>query len=294
MKVLGPIVAALVALVMLASSALFTVEQAQNAIVFQLGEVKEVITKPGLHLKWPLLQNVRFFDMRILTYDDPEPLGFLTSGNIPVTVDSFVKWRIFDVKQYYVSVQGDEIRAATRLKQTISDGLQVEFGRRTVHDVVSGQRDEIMEKVRTSADADLRRIGVEIVDVRLKRVDLPDEVSASVFRRMDSERKRVASQLRSTGSAEAEAIRADADKQREVILADAYRDAQKMKGEGDAKAAAIYAQAFSQNPEFYSFYRSMEAYKASFRSKSDLLLLEPNSDFFKYLRDAAGKQGGRK
>jgi len=294
MKVLGPIVAALVAIVMLAGSALFTVDQAQNAIVFQLGEVKEVITKPGLHFKWPLLQNVRFFDMRILAYDDPEPLGFLTSGNIPVTVDSFVKWRIFDVKQYYVSVQGDEIRAATRLKQTISDGLQVEFGRRTVHDVVSGQRDEIMEKVRTSADADLRRIGVEIVDVRLKRVDLPDEVSASVFRRMDSERKRVASQLRSTGSAEAETIRADADKQREVILAEAYRDAQKMKGDGDAKASAIYAQAFSQNPEFYSFYRSMEAYKSSFRSKSDLLLLEPNSDFFKYLRDAAGKQGGRK
>jgi modulator of FtsH protease HflC len=294
MKVLGPIAAALIALVMLASSALFTVDQRQNAIVFQLGEVKDVITKPGLHFKWPLLQNVRFFDMRILAYDDPEPLGFLTSGNIPVTVDSFVKWRIFDVKQYYVSVQGDEIRAATRLKQTISDGLQVEFGRRTVHDVVSGQRDEIMEKVRTSADADLRRIGVEIVDVRLKRVDLPDEVSASVFRRMDSERKRVASQLRSTGSAEAETIRADAEKQREVILAEAYRDAQKLKGEGDAKAAAIYAQAFSQNPEFYSFYRSMEAYKASFHSKSDLLLLEPNSDFFKYLRDAAGKPGSRK
>jgi membrane protease subunit HflC len=294
MKVLGPIAAALVAILLLASSALFTVDQRQNAIVFQLGEVKDVITKPGLHFKWPLLQNVRFFDMRILAYDDPEPLGFLTSGNIPVTVDSFVKWRIFDVKQYYVSVQGDEIRAATRLKQTISDGLQVEFGRRTVHDVVSGQRDEIMEKVRTSADADLRRIGVEIVDVRLKRVDLPDEVSASVFRRMDSERKRVASQLRSTGSAEAETIRADADKQREVILAEAYRDAQKMKGDGDAKASAIYAQAFSQNPEFYSFYRSMEAYKASFRSKSDLLLLEPNSDFFKYLRDAAGKPAGKK
>jgi membrane protease subunit HflC len=294
MKLLGPIAAALAALAMLASSALFTVEQAQNAIVFQLGEVKEVITKPGLHLKWPLLQNVRFFDMRILTYDDPEPLGFLTSGNIPVTVDSFVKWRIFDVKNYYVSVQGDETRAATRIKQTISNGLQVEFGRRTVHEVVSGQRDEIMEKVRISADADLRRVGVEIVDVRLKRVDLPDEVSASVFRRMDSERKRVASQLRSTGAAEAEAIRADADKQREVILADAYRDAQKMKGEGDAKASVIYAQAFSQNPEFYSFYRSMEAYKASFRSKSDLLLLEPNSDFFKYLRDATGKPGARK
>ena len=294
MRMVGPILAGFLALAVLASSMLFTVDQRQNAIVFQLGEVKEVITKPGLHFKWPLLQNVRTFDMRILAYDDPEPLGFLTSGNIPVTVDSFVKWRIFDVKQYYVSVQGDEQRAATRLKQTISDGLQVEFGQRTVHDVVSGQRDEIMEEVRRKADTDLRRIGVEIVDVRLKRVDLPDEVSASVYRRMESERKRVASQLRSTGSAEAETIRADADRQREVLLAEAYRDAQKIKGEGDAKSAAIYAQAFQQNPEFFAFTRSMEAYKQSFRGRSDVLLLEPNSDFFKYLKDATGKSAGGK
>jgi len=294
MRVLGPVVAVVLAVAVLASSMLFTVDQRQNAIVFQLGEVKDVITKPGLHFKWPLLQNVRTFDMRILAYDDPEPLGFLTSGNIPVTVDSFVKWRIFDVKQYYVSVQGDEQRAATRLKQTISDGLQVEFGRRTVHDVVSGQRDAIMEEVRQKADADLRRIGVEIVDVRLKRVDLPEEVSASVYRRMESERKRVASQLRSQGSAEAETIRADAERQREVILAEAYRDAQKIKGEGDAKSAAIYAAAFSQNPEFFSFYRSMDAYKQAFRSKSDVLVLEPNSDFFRYLKDATGKVGGKK
>ena len=290
MKAVGPVAAILIAIAILAGATLFTVDQRQNAIVFQLGEVKEVITKPGLHFKWPLLQNVRTFDMRILTYDDPEPLGFLTSGNIPVTVDSFVKWRIFDVKQYYVSV-GDEQSAARRLKQTISDGLQVEFGQRTVHDVVSGQRDDIMEEVRKKADADLRRIGVEIVDVRLKRVDLPDDVSASVYRRMDSERKRVASTLRSTGSAEAETIRADADRQREVLMADAYREAQKIKGEGDARAAAIYAQAFQQNPEFYSFYRSMEAYKNTFRSRSDLLVLEPNSDFFRYLRDSAGKAG---
>ena len=294
MKALGPVVAGLVALAVLASSMLFTVDQRQNAIIFQLGEVKEVITKPGLHFKWPLLQNVRTFDMRILTYDDPEPLGFLTSGNIPVTVDSFVKWRIFDVKQYYVSVQGDDLRAATRIKQTISNGLQVEFGQRTVHDVVSGQRDDIMEQVRKAADADLRRIGVEIVDVRVKRVDLPDEVGASVYRRMESERKRVASQLRSTGSAEAETIRADAERQREVILANAYRDAQKVKGEGDAKAAAIYAQAFQQNPEFYSFYRSMEAYKSTFRGKSDVMVLEPNSDFFRYLRDSTGRGAGGK
>lgn len=294
MKALGPILAGIVAMAVLASAMFFTVDQRQNAIIFQLGEVKEVITKPGLHFKWPLLQNVRTFDMRILTYDDPEPLGFLTSGNIPVTVDSFVKWRIFDVKQYYVSVQGDDQRAATRIKQTISNGLQVEFGQRTVHDVVSGQRDDIMEQVRKAADTDLRRIGVEIVDVRLKRVDLPDEVSVSVYRRMESERKRVASQLRSTGSAEAETIRADAERQREVILANAYRDAQKVKGEGDAKAAAIYAQAFQQNPEFYSFYRSMEAYKSTFRGKADVMVLEPNSDFFRYLRDSAGRGAGAK
>ncbi|OFZ89973.1 MAG: HflC protein [Betaproteobacteria bacterium RBG_16_66_20] len=294
MKALGPILAAFAAVLVLASSALFTVDQRQNAIVFQLGEVKDVVTKPGLYLKWPLLQNVRHFDMRILTFDDPEPLRFITSEKKPVLVDSFVKWRIIDVKQYYVSVQGDELRAATRLKQTISGGLQAEFGSRTVHDVVSGERDKIMADVRDKADQDLRRIGVEIVDVRLKRVDLPQEVSESVYRRMEAERKRVANELRSTGSAEAERIRADAERQREVILAEAYRDAQKIKGEGDAKGAGIYAQAFSQNAEFYSFYRSMEAYRSSFKGKSDLLLVEPNSDFFRYLKDASGKVGGKK
>lgn len=293
-KSLGPILGIVIFLAMLSSASLYTVDQRQNAIVFQLGEVKEVVTAPGLHFKWPLIQNVRYFNMQIQTYDDAEPLRFITSEKKPVLVDSFVKWRIVDVKQYYVSVQGDDQRAATRIKQTISNGLQVEFGQRTVHDVVSGQRDDIMEQVRKAADTDLRRIGVEIVDVRLKRVDLPDEVSVSVYRRMESERKRVASQLRSTGSAEAETIRADAERQREVILANAYRDAQKVKGEGDAKAAAIYAQAFQQNPEFYSFYRSMEAYKSTFRGKSDVMVLEPNSDFFRYLRDSAGRGAGAK
>jgi modulator of FtsH protease HflC len=293
MRVLGAIVAALFAILVVASSTLFTVDQRENAIVFQLGEVKEVITQPGLHLKWPLLQNVRYFDTRILTQDDPDPQRFITSENKPVRVDTFVKWRIVDVKQYYVSA-GDERSAANRINQTVNGLLREEIGKRTVHDVVSGERDGVMSAVRERVDEDARKIGVAIVDVRLKRVDLPDEVSADVYRRMESERKRVASELRSTGFADAERIRADAEKQREVILAEAYRDAQKVKGEGDAKAAAIYAQAFTQNPEFYSFYRSMEAYKASFRSRSDLLLLEPNSDFFKYLRDAAGKQGGRK
>jgi membrane protease subunit HflC len=294
MRALGPIVAVLFALLALASGARFTVDQRQHAIVFQLGEVKDVITRPGLHFKWPLIQNVRYFDMRILTFEDPEPLRFITSEKKPVLVDSFVKWRIVDVKEYFVSVQGDELRAATRLKQTISDGLQAEFGKRTVHDVVSGERDKIMELMRDKADQDLRRIGVEIIDVRLKRVDLPQEVSESVYGRMQAERKRIANEQRSTGAAEAERVRADADRQREVILAEAYRDAQRVRGEGDAKSAATYAQAFSQNPEFYSFYRSMEAYRASFRNRADLLLLEPNSDFFRYLKDATGKAGAKK
>jgi membrane protease subunit HflC len=288
-RVLGPALAAVIAIVMIAASTMFTVDQRQNAIVFQFEEVKEVITTPGLHFKWPLIQRVRLFDMRILAYDDAEPLRFLTSGNRPVLVDSFIRWRIVDVRQYFVSVQGSEAEATRRLRQTISGSLRDEFGGRTVHDVVSGERDTVMNRVREKADQDLRRIGVEIVDVRLKRVDLPQEVSESVYRRMEAERKRIANELRSTGSAEAERIRADADRQREVVLAEAYRDAQKIKGEGDAKAASIYAQAFSQNPEFFAFYRSMEAYKSSFRSKSDLVVLEPNSDFFRYLRDAAGK-----
>jgi membrane protease subunit HflC len=289
MRAIGPVIGVLIGLVMLASGSLYTVDQRENALVFQLGEVRDVVTTPGLHMKWPLIQNIRYFDTRILTLDDPEPLRFITSEKKPVLVDSFVKWRIVDVKQFYISVQGDEQRAAKRLQQTISDGLQAEFGKRTVHDVVSGEREAIMDLMREKADQDARKIGVQIIDVRLKRVDLPQEVSESVYRRMEAERKRVANELRSTGSAEGERIRADADKQREVILAEAYRDAQRIKGEGDAKASALYAQAFQQNPEFYSFYRSMEAYRSSLRNKGDLLLLEPNSDFFKYLKDSAGR-----
>ncbi|MEW5889626.1 MAG: protease modulator HflC [Pseudomonadota bacterium] len=286
-----PFVAAVIltVLVLLAMS-LFTVDQRKYAIVFQLGEIKEVISQPGLNFKWPLIQNVRYFDKRILTYDSPEPERFLTSEKKPVLVDAFVKWRIVDVRQYYISVQGDESRAQIRLSQTVNSGLREEFGKRTVHDVVSGQRDKIMDDVRQKADQDARSIGVQIVDVRLKRVDLPQEVSESVYRRMETERKRVANELRSKGAAEAEKIRADADRQREIIIAEAYREAQRIKGEGDAKAAAIYAQAFSQNPEFYAFYRSLEAYRQSFKSKNDVLVLEPGSEFFKYLRNA-GKGG---
>jgi len=289
MRALGPILALFVVLALIASSALFTVDQRQNAIVFQLGEIKEVVQAPGLHFKWPMLQNVAHFDMRILTYDDAEPLRFLTQGNRPVLVDSFVKWRINDVRQYYVSVGGDEFRAATRIRQTVSGALRDEFGVRSLHDVVSGEREQIMSQVRDKVDEDLKRIGVGVVDVRLKRVDLPADVSESVYRRMEAERKRIANEQRSTGAADAEKIRADADRQREVLLAEAYRDAQRVRGEGDAKAAAIYAAAFNQNPEFFSFYRSMEAYRNTFRGRNDMLLIEPNSDFLRYFKDSLGK-----
>lgn len=270
---------------------LFTVDQRQYALVFQLGEIKEVIKEPGLAFKWPLIQNVRFFDRRILTLDSVEPERFLTAEKKPVLVDSFVKWRIADVRQFYISVSGDETLARTRLSQVVNSGLREEFGKRTVHDVVSGARDKIMADVQKKADADARAIGVEIVDVRLKRVDLPAEVSEAVYRRMETERKRVANELRSQGAAEAEKIRADADRQREVIVAEAYRDAQKIKGEGDAKAAAIYGRAFGQNPEFYAFYRSLEAYRQSFGHKGDLLVVDPSSDFFKYLKNSG--RGGK-
>ena len=296
MKASMNIVAAVfVAVLVVLGATIFTVDQRQYAIIFQLGEVRNVIEEPGLYFKWPLIQNVRYFDKRILTLDSTEPERFITSEKKNVLVDSFTKWRIVDPKLYYISVAGDEGRAKTRLTQTVNAGLREEFGKPTVHDVVSGERDKIMAQMREKADLDARKIGVQIVDVRVKRVELPSDVSESVYRRMDAERKRVANELRSQGAAEAEKIRADADKQREVIVAEAYRDAQKMKGEGDAKASAIYAQAFEGSPEFYAFYRSLEAYRNSFKGKNDLIVVEPNSDFFKYMKsisrsgDKAGK-----
>jgi membrane protease subunit HflC len=285
MKATLNLVAVVVAVIVaILAASIFTVDQRQHAIIFQLGEVREVIADPGLYLKWPLIQNVRYFDKRILTLDSVEPERFFTSEKKNMMVDSFVKWRIVDPRLYYVSVEGDEARARTRLSQTVNAGLREEFGKRTVHDVVSGERDRIMEQMREKADLDARKIGVQVVDVRVKRVDFTPEVSVSVYQRMEAERKRVANELRSEGAAEAEKTRADADRQREVIVAEAYREAQKTKGEGDAKAAAIYAQAFNQNPEFYAFYRSLEAYRDSFRGKSDVLVIEPSSDFFKYMR----------
>jgi membrane protease subunit HflC len=288
-KSIGNILIAAVGALVLLSMSVYVVDQRQRAIVFQLGEVVGVKTEPGLYFKVPLMQNVRYFDSRILTLDTAEPERFITAEKKNVLVDSFVKWRIVDVKQYYVSVGGDEVRANTRLMQTVNSSMREEFGKRTIHEVVSGERDTIMEVLRTKADADARKIGVEVLDVRLKRVDFPVEISSSIYSRMDAERKRVANELRASGAAEGEKIKADADKQREVILAEAYRDAQKMKGEGDAKAAALYSAAFGRNPEFYSFYRSLEAYKQSFKNKSDVMVLDPSSSFFKYLKGSGRK-----
>jgi membrane protease subunit HflC len=287
---LGAILIGVLVALIISALSLFVVDQRQNAIVFRLGEVIAVKTTPGLYFKVPLLDNVRNFDVRILTIDTAEPERFLTSEKKNVLVDLFVKWRITDVRQFYVSVGGNEGLAQTRLLQTINDGLRAEFGNRTVHEVVSGERDKIMDFMREKANEDAKNIGVEVIDVRLKRVDLPQEVSVDVYRRMEAERKRVANELRSTGAAESERIRAEADKQREVIVAQAYREAQRTKGEGDARSTAIYARAYEQNAEFYAFYRSLEAYRASFRGRNDVLVLEPSSEFFKYLR-SSGKQG---
>jgi membrane protease subunit HflC len=273
------LIGAFVVMVILTLSA-YTVDEREYAIVFRLGEIVSVKKSPGLYFKMPLVENVRYFDKRILTLNWDEPDRFITSEKKNVLVDSFVKWKIVDPAKFYVSVKGDEAQAERRLSQTVNDGLRAEFGKRTIHDVVSGERSEIMEILRQRADKDSRQMGIQILDVRLRRVDLPKEVSESVYQRMDAERKSVANELRSQGAAAAEKIRADADKQREVIIAEAFREAQKVKGEGDAKAAEVYADAFGKNPEFYAFYRSTEAYKNSFKSKSDVIVLDQSSDFF--------------
>lgn len=274
----------IVVIVLVGSQVIYVVDERQQALLFQLGEVIDVKTEPGLYFKIPIAQNVRYFEKRILTMDAEEPERFITSEKKNVLVDLFVKWRIVDLKQYYISVRGDEALAQTRLSQTINASLRDEFGNRTVHDVISGERDLIMEIMRQKADVDARKIGVEVVDVRLKRVDLPREVSESVYRRMEAERKRVANELRSTGAAESEKIRADADRQREVILAEAYREAQKIMGEGDSKATAIYSSSFGKDADFFAFYRSMDAYRQSFKNKGDLMVLDPSSDFFKFMK----------
>ncbi len=276
--------------VIIFAASTYTVDQRENAIVFRLGEIVSIKKEPGLYFKTPLIENVRFFDNRILTLNVQEADRFITSEKKNVLVDSFIKWKIIDPAKYYVSVKGDEVQAERRISQTVNDGLRAEFGKRTIHDVVSGERSEIMQILTERADRDLRSLGIQILDVRLRRVDLPKEVSESVYQRMDAERKSVANELRSQGFAASEKIRADAEKQRDIIIAEAYREAQKLKGDGDAKAAEIYAIAYGKNPEFYAFYRSLEAYKNSFKDKSDILILDSSSDFLKFMRSSKKKK----
>jgi len=270
------------------SSTLFVVDQRRFAIVFALGEVKQVISEPGLHFKLPPpFQNVVFLDKRILTLDTPDADRFITAEKKNILVDAFVKWRIVDPRLYFVSFGGDERSAQNRMAQIVKASLNEEITKRTVREVISGERGKVMDGIQRKVTEEAKQIGVEIVDVRLKRVDYVDQINNSVFERMKSERARVANELRSTGAAESEKIRADADRQRTVILAEAYRDAEQIRGEGDAKATQIYAQAFSQNAEFYKFYRSLEAYRASFKTRNDMLVIDPNSEFFKYFKNPA-------
>ena len=291
MKNFGVVILGGFILVVLLSMTAFTVDQREHALVFRLGEIVKVKKEPGLYFKLPFVESVKYFDNRILTLDGEEAAKYITSENKYMLVDSFVKWRIVDPAKYYVSIkEGGEAAAEDRLAKVINAGLRAEFGVRTVRDVIAGERTAIMDNLREKADKEASQIGIKIVDVRLKRVDYSEEISKSVFDRMTSERKRIANQLRSEGAAASEKIRADADKQREVIIADAFRDAQNTKGQGDAIATEIYAKAYGRSPEFYAFYRSTEAYKNSFKNKSDMMVLDPRSDFFKYLRAADGKK----
>jgi len=286
---LSRVLVSIIVLLILLSLSTFTVDQREFALVFRLGEIVSVKKDPGLYFKTPIVENVKFFDKRILTYESDQPDRFITSEKKNVLVDSYIKWRIMDPSKYYVSVNGDERQAERRITQTVNDGLRAEFGKRTIQEVVSGQRSEIMGILQERADSESRLIGVEILDVRLRRVDLPEEVSQSVYQRMNAERKSVANELRSQGFADSEKIRAVAEKERDIIITEAYKDAQKIKGEGDATAAKIYADAFSKNQDFYDFFRSLEAYRKSFKGKDDILVLDPNSDFFKFLKSPDSK-----
>ena len=290
MKFTMPLMALAVAILLVASQMLYTVEQTKYAIKFQLGEIIDTQATAGLYAKWPLLQNVKFYDKRTLVLDSPEPERITTSEKKPLSVDFFVLWRITDIKKFYVNTQqGDEDLARQRLTATVKANLREEINKRTVHEVISSERDKIMATTRQKADVDAQTFGVEIVDVRLRRVELPPDVTDPVYARMESERRRVANELRSLGQADSEKIRADADRQREVIIAEAYRQAQKLKGEGDAKAASIYAAAYGANPEFFAFYRSLEAYRSTFRGRNDMLVLDPGSEFFRYFRGTGGQ-----
>ena len=283
-KVSALALAALVA-VGAAQLCLYTVNEREHALVFALGELKEVVSEPGLHVKLPPpFQNVVYLDKRILTLDAPAADLVQTSEKKNLMIDSFVKWRIADPRRYWVAFQGNERAAEDSISALLRDALNQTVNKRTVNGITSRERDVAMTEIRTGLQQRVNDVGVEVVDVRLKRVDFTPEISESVYRRMEAERKRVASEERSTGAAEAEKIRADADRQREVILAQAYNKAQQLKGEGDAQANAIYAQAFSKNPEFARFYRNLQAYQASFADKKDVMVVDPSADFFKYLK----------
>jgi membrane protease subunit HflC len=282
-----------IAALLVAYSTIFIVDQKSHAIVFAFGEVKSVISEPGLHFKLPPpFQNVLLLDKRILTIDSAEADRFITAEKKNILVDSYVKWQITEPKLYYVSFSGDERRAKDRLSQIVKAALNDEITKRTVREVISGERGKVMEAIKSKVTDEAKQIGVDIIDVRLKRVDYVEQINNSVYDRMKSERLRVANELRSTGSAESEKIRADADRQRVVILAEAYREAEQMRGEGDAEASRIYAQAFGQNPEFYKFYRSLEAYRASFKTKSDVVVVDPSSEFFKYFKAPGSSVNG--
>ena len=282
---------ALLALVMIASACVFVVDQRQYGLVFALGEIKRIIDKPGLYFKLPPpFQNVVFVEKRTLTIDTPDADRFITSEKKNVVVDTYVKWRVEDPKIFYTSVAGRLASAEDRISRALRDGLNNEIATRTVNDVVSGAREKVMEGILKRVSEDAKQIGVQIVDVRLRRVEFAEEIRESVFRRMESERKAIASERRSQGAAEAEKIRANADRQREGILAQAYRRAQTIKGDGDAKSTAAYAAAFGKNPEFAAFYRSLQAYRESFAGRSDVIVTDPQSDFFKYFRAPSSKK----
>ena len=278
--------------VWLLSMSMFTVDEREKAVKFRLGEFQDASYEPGLHFKLPFINNVRKFEDRILTLDS-EPERYLTFEKKNVIVDAFIKWRIDDVSSFYKTTGGDERQAGLRLSQVIKDGLRAEFGKRTIQEAISGERAEIMNVIAGKIKEDVGDFGIEVVDVRIKRIELPAEVSDSVYHRMRAERSRVAKDLRSRGAEAAERIRADADRQRTVILAEAYRDAERARGQGDAKAAEIYAEAFGKNAEFYGLYRSLGAYRKVFGSENDMLVLDPESEFFRYFKDAAGAQPGR-
>lgn len=271
------------ALFFIVSACVFTVSETERAIKFRLGEVIATDFKPGLHFKLPFINNVKKFDSRILTMDS-KPERFLTSEKKNVIVDSFVKWKIADVKTYYTAVAGDTRQANIRLDQIIKDAFRSEFSKRTIKQLVSSDRTAIRTALITLSTPIAVKLGIEIVDVQVKRIDLPNEVSSSVYRRMEAERERVAREFRSQGKEAAERIRADADKQRQIIMANAFRDAEMLRGSGDATAADIYAKTYGEDVEFYTFYRSMNAYQRTFRKPGDMLVVEPDSDYFKYFK----------